>query len=185
MGKNCIGIGEYESGGTVVSAVVTADRVPNASSAKPNHASFAVNLAASSKLSGLCANSRRERETEISRRISMTRTIVCAAALLASVTSAEAGCSKSALNGTWQTNIGGQNIGITTIVSNGVFYFGAAKFTVNTLNANCRGTGELDDGGTTYPAFFTAEGSVIGTSKKPNILTASVDVGGGKCRPIH
>ena len=94
------------------------------------------------------------------------------------------GCSKSALNGTWQTNISGQNIGITTIVSGGVFYFAAAKFTVGTLNANCRGTGTLVSGGTTYPAFYTAEGSVIGTSKKPNILTASVDMGGGLFQPF-
>ncbi len=44
MGKNCIGIGEYDSGGTILPAVVTADRVPNGSSAKPNQATFAVNL---------------------------------------------------------------------------------------------------------------------------------------------
>ena len=81
-------------------------------------------------------------------------------------------------------NLGGANLGITTIVTNGVFYYTSVKFTVNTLKANCRGSGSFVSGMTNYPVSYTAEGSVIGTSKKPNILTASVDMGGGVFQPF-
>jgi hypothetical protein len=110
----------------------------------------------------------------------MKRFLAFAAAFGLTAASAEAGCSKSSLNGLWGLDAGGATY--TVSISNGAFYFNNDKFTISSLSGStCRGNGTYVDtsGPTNYPAKFALEGSARNASGPGNRLIAAYTTDGG------
>ncbi len=112
----------------------------------------------------------------------MKKLIIAAAVLAATVTSAEAKCSKKALNGNWSLAIAGNVVAVGN-ASGGVFTFTVGMETLTmTLSGfsstKCKGSGSGVDAGS--PITFTmASESIPGSSKSPNHLLVNITGGGG------
>lgn len=109
----------------------------------------------------------------------MKKLLIAAALLGGSVSGAEAGCSKSGLNGFWFIAAG--PLAAQVIMSNGVVFLGSDKITINTFGSTCRGTGTFFDSSVpaTYPLTVAAEATAGTSSAKPLELDVGFDTGGG------
>ncbi len=109
--------------------------------------------------------------------------VIALAALAALATTADAACTKKALNGTWLFGLGGQ--GVTGTMSGGtlsvVFSGSPIVFTVSSYNKDtCKGSGTLTISGTPVPnTKFVTEQISSGSSRKPNHLIITSEVAAG------
>lgn len=112
----------------------------------------------------------------------MKKYLFAAAALAASVSAAQAACSKAALNGNWL--VGPAGIGIpTTVVNGGPFnaytlLSPATTVKINSFGSNCKGiiTAKLTSGPTTLTLYGTIASETVasGSATKPNYLTIKI-----------
>ncbi len=112
----------------------------------------------------------------------MKKLIIAAAVLAACVISAEAKCSKKALNGNWALAAEGEVVAIGT-ASGGTFTFniGGTPFVLTLTgfsSSTCKGSGIGTEGGFPFN-FKMASESIPGSSQKPNQLLVTADVGAG------
>jgi hypothetical protein len=108
----------------------------------------------------------------------MKKLLIAASMLAASVSAAEAGCSKAGLNGFWFLAVGPEAVQV--IMNNGVVFLDDDKITINTFGSNCRGTGTYYDDSVpaTYPLTIAAEASAGTSAAKPLQLDIGFDVAG-------
>ncbi len=114
----------------------------------------------------------------------MKKLIIAAAILAASVTAAEAKCSKKALNGSWSLAVNGEVAAIGT-ASGGIFSFAGGLLSLTLSNfssTTCKGSGTGQEGGAPF-TFKMASESIPGSSQKPNQLMVNIDIGGGDFLP--
>jgi hypothetical protein len=111
----------------------------------------------------------------------MKNLVIASAILAASVSAADAKCSKKALNGSWSLAFAGQVVGVGT-AAGGTFTFsiGGNPFTLTLSgfsSTKCKGSGTGSDNGSPF-TFTMASESIPGSSKAPNHLLVNASVGG-------